>query len=404
MENININYGSSYISNPLVGSSFNIILNELSENQISLNLINGIIEIKNTIDVGIYNIKLNYIVDNVSLEQIYNIIISPNFFYDLNNLNNKSIIEPILNPLTNIGIFSFDYNNNDISLDSRTGIITLNNINVGNYLFTVNWIVNDVKVSHLINFTIKPNFYYNDNNKIIYYGDNEFSNKPIIDPFIDDYVITSDYKINSEGILDLSFYDVGEYKITILLKIKDIIVTTYYNLYVKPNIEYIETEYYCNALTNYIIVSPNVSQIGGKYYLLNNNDICTIDENNGNLSIYAPSGIYELIIKYIKDNAYNKYKLKITVNPIFSYSNLVINTNDIMEMKPILNEELTDGYFSLVNDTTNLTIDNNTGIISINKLYPNIYNIIVKYIKNGCTSNTEFKIEVYPILILNEYK
>ena len=39
MENININYGSSYISNPLVGSSFNIILNELSENQISLNLI-----------------------------------------------------------------------------------------------------------------------------------------------------------------------------------------------------------------------------------------------------------------------------------------------------------------------------------------------------------------------------
>ena len=404
MENIKINYGTSYVSNPIIGSSFNIITNELVEQHILLNSSNGIFEIKNTLDIGIHNIKLNYLIDDTITEKIINITVLPNFFYNLNNLDNNSIIEPILQPINNTGIFTFDYNNTDILLNSTTGVITLNNVNVGNYLFTVTWVVNNLEVSHLINFTIKPEFYYEDSNKIINYGDKVFSKKPIIDPIIDNYMITSDYKITSEGILDLSYYDVGEYKIKVLLKINDIIVSTYYNLYVKPVINYSDTEYICYGLTNYKINGPIVSQLGGKYLLLNNNDICNIDENNGDLTIYAPSGIYELVIKYVKNNAYNKCKLNITVNPIISYSNLVINTNDILEIKPELNEELTNGHFTLVNNIEGLSIDENTGVISINQLYPNTYNISVIYIKNGCTSTTEFKLEVYPILLLNNNK
>jgi hypothetical protein len=406
MENIKINYGNSYVSNQLNGSSFNIIFisNNLSDDNIFLNTNNGIIEIKNNLNIGIYNIKINYINDGILIDKIYNITVLPNFFYDLSNLNNNSLLKPILHPNNINGLFLFDYKNDDIIIDSTSGIIKLNNIDIGNYLFTVNWIINEVEVSQLISFTIKPIFYYEDNNKIIYYGNNIYSNKPLIEPLITDYIILSDYKINNEGILDLSFYDVGEYKIKVLLKTKNITVETYYNLYVKSSINYLNTEYICDSLTDYIINNPIVSQVGGIYSLLDNyNNYFSINENNGEILINGPSGIYELKIKYTKNNAYDKCILKIIINPVFSYSNLVINTNDILEIKPYTNE-IIEGEFILLNNINGLSIHKNTGIISINKLYPNTYNILINYIKNGCTKNSKFKLEVFPVLLLNQNK
>ena len=73
MENIKINYGTSYISNSLSGTSFelnntnDIILNNTNDiilnntNDIILNNTNGIITINNSLNVGTYNISINYI-------------------------------------------------------------------------------------------------------------------------------------------------------------------------------------------------------------------------------------------------------------------------------------------------------------------------------------------------------
>ena len=82
MENIKINYGTSYISNLLYGSSFNIDYNsnDLIKNHIFLN--NNTIEIKNTLDIGTYKIKIDYINNDVLIEKTFNITILPNFFYD----------------------------------------------------------------------------------------------------------------------------------------------------------------------------------------------------------------------------------------------------------------------------------------------------------------------------------
>ena len=77
MENIKINYGTSYISNSIIGSSFS--LNKNLEN-IILNNNNGIITINDNLDVGIYNVTLNYIKDGNNMEKIYNITVLPNFF------------------------------------------------------------------------------------------------------------------------------------------------------------------------------------------------------------------------------------------------------------------------------------------------------------------------------------
>ena len=40
----------------------------------------------------------------------------------------------------------------------------------------------------------------------------------------------------------------------------------------------------------------------------------------------------------------------------------------------------------------------------MNNVYPNIYNILINYIKNGCEKTTEFKLEVFPVLLLNQNK
>jgi hypothetical protein len=114
------------------------------------------------------------------------------------------------------------------------------------------------------------------------------SDKPVIDPLLlDNYIISSDYKINNEGILDLSHYDVGEYKIKVTLKYKDILVNTYYNVYVKPIINYSQVEYSCNAFSNFKIESPIVSQLGGAYSLLNNT---STSENNDEILVNAVTG------------------------------------------------------------------------------------------------------------------
>jgi hypothetical protein len=404
MENIKINYGTSYISNPITGSSFS--LNSNSEFLI-LNTTNGVLSINENLNVGTYTFIINYLNNNLSMEKILNVTVLPNFFYDLNNIKNNSILKPILNPNID-GAFSFDYLNNDIILDENNGNITLNNIEVGTYYFNVSWTVNNVTVTHLINFIIKPFFYYQNNKKIIFFGaTNLFSEKPIIEPNISNYLISSDFKINNEGILDLSYYDVGEYNIKVTLKVKDIVVDTYYNLYVKPLVNYSDINYYCDSLTDFKIDSPLVSQIGGVFSLENvdNNLInsISINSDNGEILINCPTGKYILTIKYIKNNAYNKYNINLTVNPKIYYENLVINTNDILIIKPITNENI-DGTFNLITKYDGIEINENSGDISINKIFPNFYNIIIEYNKNECKTTSQFKVETYPILIVNENK
>jgi hypothetical protein len=76
-------------------------------------------------------------------------------------------------------------------------------------------------------------------------------------------------------------------------------------------------------------------------------------------------------------------------------------TNDILIVKSNSNEKI-DGKFNLISKYNGIEINENSGEISINKIFPNFYNIIVEYNKNGCLTSTQFKIEAYPLLIVNK--
>ena len=391
MNIININYGYSYKTKKIKGSDFTTTYFKIDNN--------GCLNIDKNTNVGDYNVKINYInIKNKPDEINYKIIIKPKLFYDLLNVTNSCVLKPICHPELDNGIFKVDIEDNNININSETGIINIENLNIGNYNFNVYWDINNIQTNYFINFTIKPEFYYINNKKTIYYGDIDFSEKPFINT--DNYEIICKYKITDEGVLDLKDYDVGDYKIEVKLKCNDIIINTFYYLYVKPKITYLNLEYICYALILFTTDIPIVSQLGGKF-TIDNLEYFKI-ENKGQININAPSGIYIIIIKYAKNNTYNETTLTFNVKPIFSYNNMnFIYSSDVVLNSPISNE-IINGNFKLINNyDQDIIIDNDTGIISFNKIIPNIYNIIVEYTKNNCISETNFKVEIYPFIDIN---
>jgi len=397
--NITLNYGISYLSSPpnIMGTNFtiNIINPNINIDQ------NGIIYISEKLYVGIYNLIINCNYNKKKFKTTYIITVKPIIHYNLININYNSIITPILNPpLDNNDIFSFDYMHNDIFLDISSGNIKCNNLIVNNYSFHVTRTLNSVKSIYFLNFIIYPKIQYLPNEKYIYFNDIDYSSLPIIYPKSDSFIITSNYKINLSGILDFSFYDIGYYNIIVTLIMNNISATTNYNLYVLPHISYSNCIGY--SFTSFQSLEPNVSQKGGIFTISGPFNIIhyfNINSTLGIININAPSGIYNLPIFYTKNNVFNNCLINITVNPTISYNNMILKSGDISYNYPICNENIY-GYFSLNEKYDNIYIDSSYGIIELNNLNPNIYNLQINYVKNYCQTITNFKLIVNPVLTI----
>jgi len=353
--NININYGTSYLLN----------INNLERNIKDLN-------------VGIYDLSG------------INIIVKQNILYDLTHINKNSKLIPILYPSINEGLFYIDISNENINIDSSNGIINLNNLDINIYSFNVIWILNSVISSYYINFTIKPEFYYEPNELIILYNETKQSNLPIIIPN-NNYIINSKYKISSSGIINFINYDVGYHIIPVTLTMNNILVTTNYNLFVLPEIKYLLDIYTCNSYNEFITDKPFVSQIGGLFQI-SNNDYFYIDSNTGIIKINGPINLYNLEISYTKNNVINKCNIIVIIKPNIIYNDLL----------PYSNESI-NGIFEIIDIKyyNNIIIDISSGLITYNNLYPNIYTIKIKYtpyINNLCNTESICKLIINPKL------
>jgi hypothetical protein len=294
------------------------------------------------------------------------------------------------------GIFSIDISNSNIILNNQTGIITCINLPVDTYSFTINWILNSINVEYFINFQIKPNIYYSNNETYTKYNSICFSELPIVDPSNNEYTINSKYKINN-GILDFSNYDVGFYEIKVNILMNNICNYTNYKLYVLPEINYNLNDYICNAFSNYYTEKPNVSQYGGIFSISGHNNFFSINQNTGIICANAPTNIYNVNIYYYKNQVYNSTTINFYVNPILSYNKIITNSNIIGYSENPISNEVIDGSFNIINYIKNISI-NNFGIINYNNLIPNIYLVNIKYIKNNCSIITNCKIIVNPYL------
>ena len=342
------------------------------------------------------NITLNYgteIYNN--LDELnganYEIIIKPLIYYDLTDIN-KRVLTPILNPSTQDGNFKLDIEDPNIIINSNNGEISLNNLEIKEYSFHVIWNLNNVETLFFINFQIKPEIYYSPNEKYINLGDQETSLVPIFDSS-KDYTIICNYPISENGILNFSNFSVGYHKIPVKIKINNIINETVYNLYVRPILKY---DSYTNiAFNNFSTDVPYYLEKGGLFNILN--EYFTIDSKTGVISGSAPSGIYDIEVTYTKNNISTTCNVNIIINPQISYSNMIIYSDKIYQSNEPISNEIIDGEFSC-----DLLIDTKTGIVTFDKLVPNTYTINIQYCKNKCITNTSFKVDVKPVLIISK--
>jgi len=284
-----LNYGTSYTSNIPNNSNSGIYSLNIKNENIIIDPNSGIIDILENLEVGIYNIKVYFTSNNETIDTNFTITIKQNIIYNLNNISSNCQIKPILHPPIEYGVFTIDISSSNIIIDLNNGHINFSNLPIDNYIFTVSWSINNIIAEYLINFTIKPTLYYNINESYINYGSISFSEAPIIDPSNNSYIITSQNKIDCNGILDFSNYDVGLHEILVYLTINNITNFTTYNLYILPEINYNKL-YICSALTDYYTNQPTVSQLGGFFSISDFN----IDKNTGIICINAPTNIYNI--------------------------------------------------------------------------------------------------------------
>jgi len=399
---INLNFGAIYTSNsPNITNANLFNLNIINDN-ILIDTDTGIITILENLKVAKYDLIIECIQNNQMITGYLTIIISPNIVYDLININNNCQLIPILHPPLNIltdedlSLFSFDTSFNEIIINPNTGIIDLNNLLINTYSFTVSWNLNSIISNFFINFTIKPIFYYQPNELILNYGDNYFSELPIIIPTLTSYNIISNSKISNSGILDFSNYDLGIYKINIILTTNNISVSTDYNLSVIPILSYLD--YIGNAFTILITDKPNVSQLGGIFTISGDISYFSINQNTGIITINAPSNIYKLVVNYTKNNVSNFCFINIIINPIISYNNIITYSNIVTYSELPISNEIINGIFQLNTNYNNVYIDISSGILQLNYLEPNIYIFSINYNKNDCITNIICKVSVYPYL------
>ena len=166
-QNLNINYSENYTlfsESPIVyplNGKFSI-----NNNNITINEDNGILRFNN-LSVGIYDIYIKYIYNNIKLNTLYKFIVKPNIYFEesIISISYNTFYEcklPIVNP--NGGIFSCNNFPNGIYINKLNGKITIYKINdiiksginkfkiknipdKGNYIITINYTINNITSS-----------------------------------------------------------------------------------------------------------------------------------------------------------------------------------------------------------------------------------------------------------------
>ena len=188
-----INYGENlFINSPILSHSeglFNLNIKynendyEFNNDNVKLNN-DGSINIKN-LDLGKYLLYIVYQINSYNITDIIKISVEPflnykqNSIYTIYSKNNKLFGEkPIYYPLG--GMFYLDSNNQNININQNTGIIEINNTNIGIYNLNITYKYQRIILKEKIKITINPSLIYNNSFITIKYGSIYTIDKPEI--------------------------------------------------------------------------------------------------------------------------------------------------------------------------------------------------------------------------------
>ena len=392
LSQINVIYGKYYESEPInintnYISTFNI--NDTIEG-ITINSNNGILKVNNTVPIGKYIINVSYNYNDIITSTIITIIVVPDVIYNslvntISYKDNYQSQQPLTKP--NNGTFKL-INNNNISIDNN-GIIHAKDLDINVYNFIIQYKYNNI--IREINYSIicNPIINYLQNTIEINYGKGGESIIPDCLPNngtfkLKENILGISIKNNGLLIFDPTIF-IGNYKIEIIYQVYDNIVTTNYNLIVKPTVIYEDAVFTYN---NLITTNKPITNFDDGIFKLLNNDHATINKNSGILTLIdIEPGNYIFNIEYIKNNISVITNLNVLIKPKIDVENNYVyiyktNNNIIPLFYPKngiikVNGENSDGIIN----TYNLNIDNY--IYNIDYIYNNIttsikINILIK--------------------------
>ena len=400
-------YGSNYYSRqPSSDIQFGLYeIDNLYKNYgIFIDQSSGILNFSSIISVNYYPINISYTILDIKENFIYNLLVVPNFYYDISyiNINYNEIFKtkrPFINPIG--GSFTTNY-----GIIDSSGILTINNLDVSNYTINIKYKVNNIFNNYLLILKIYPIFYYT-NISVNIVSINKISYPPFFSPNNGKfYLDISNISIQNNGIIQFDPDQViGKYLLPVYYIVNNIIKSTTYTYIVIPYINY--------SIPNISVVrgitsnscTPLVKPLNGKFICTFPIDSSGIIYFNSNLKV----GLYNINVNYGFNDLSNNFIYNLTITPYIFYNNAIIQYGTSFKSEIPINNSyggqfyLTYDLFSLI-DITAISIDISSGIINFKPtLTVGSYFFYVNYLANTLIYTHKYNILINPIVIYSNF-
>jgi hypothetical protein len=391
----------------------------------------GMIYFNNCLPVESYTIPIIFIGNNthVNLEYKFNII--PIFYYEKNNLNIQSNLSflsdlPIVNPKD--GMFYIEESENYI--DKNSGIINFAKLDVGKHNLKIDYILNNITTSFILNINILPYISYQYDLHLLDFGTYLYSDPPLISNqgglFSLDEFQNQDIEIDSiTGIINfIKNKKYGLIKLNINYQLNELNYNTNYIIEFRPTIKYIINFIGIEECTyNLYSDEPLVSHPGGTFYLKDTNTGIKIDPNTGilefafinisNIKLFKILVYYVLSTINISDTAatteyevYTDYNIKINLVLNYNPNKLLIiyNSSELIHTYSVAPDiNINGGYFYCDNLPNNVILNKTTGIITVyNNIDINLYELEIKYNITDITTQKFSEVNIKYYIEVNE--
>ena len=376
----------------------------------------GIIYFNSNINVGIYNININYSFNDLSNNTLYILTITPYIFYN-NQVQNYNVAFQSERPIKNAegGKFNLTYNLNSLinisalNIDISSGIIYFKpTILVGSYFFYINYSVNNLIYTHTYNLLINPVVSYQDLNINQFSSFNELPT--ILNPVGGIFScsnLPSFLTLNNKTgqISTNNAFIIGSFILMINYNFNSIIININVKININPLISY-NSNFLITYLDRGFSNSPNVSISGGIYIGLELPSGLAINPYSGIFNYFDVIDVsnYNIKVMYLINDVSGFTYFNLTVVPYLNYSanTLLVYGTEGTSIQPIVNPQ--GGLFSLIDNYSDIIIDPNYGIItygSTNRV--NTYNILVNYTYNNIVTTINTSLIINKKILLVEF-
>jgi len=373
---------------------------------ISIDKNNGKIILGNNLPLGLNNLTLKYVYNNI--EVFKNISIKKNLFltYEKSNVVIKGIQTEFI-PTTNFlnGEYSIIKNNKNITIDKNTGILKINkNIDLGEYKVEVQYSINGFSISHLLVFSVLAPFNYKLSMYEFNYG--EITNiEPSINLSSDNFTISQQVSgitiDKNNGIIHIENLDVGQYILNVSCFSYGQMLCTTIKINILPILKYSESLINIKFGNTYTSKIPKIYPDYGLFYTESN--IISLNPN-GTFRIKPDIdvNIYYFDIIYEVKNIKTINTIKLIVNPVFEYKSSEISFDygtEYYSDMPIYQPK--DGIFTIVNNPKGITIKNNGILHFTNELSIGSYDLSILYKINKINLTNVLNVKILPQFYYN---